>query len=650
MKNKTSIGNSFLLTGFMIMFFMTEQSFAQWQWAIKAGDTQYDYGDAITTDAAGNIYSTGHFKDPIPSGNVHFGSLTTSGSTANNGYVAKYNSNGSTCNWVTTFYGSHDVEGYSVASEGNFIYAAGLFKGTANFGSFSLVCANTFTAYSDLYVVKLDASTGQVIWAVRDGLGGGQNDKAFQVTAKNGNVYVTGYKGEFYFTSKYNSSGTLLWTADSYTTISAGAGSFARGVKTDAGGNIYTLGHFATLNVPYFFYSAPSSGGPTISLTPIDGDIFLAKYNPNGALQYVKQIGYTSLYDFPAGLSINSSNFIYIAGKIQGNAGTKAYFGGNNNNAYALTCQGVSDMFIAKYNTAGTIQWVTGVGSSGYEEAKAMISDNLGNVYISGYCQFSSASIGCLSFNNNNQYNMFFAKYGSDGNPRWAEQKPYGGENGFSHSIATDNNGGAIVTGFFTNSATFGATTITAYGASDIFLAKISKPAANAGPDQSINGCCGSNQVTIGTPAVGGATYSWTPTGTIIGSSTTAQVLVQPIITTTYDVAMTLGGCTTHDQVTVSVENGPCCRAGESPDDVAGPQLTVYPNPSDGRFTMENESANTINRIEIVDLYGKIIYNIDVLGAGERHEVNIPSLSKGCYFCNVYDLNGNRETKKVIIF
>lgn len=70
-------------------------------------------------------------------------------------------------------------------------------------------------------------------------------------------------------------------------------------------------------------------------------------------------------------------------------------------------------------------------------------------------------------------------------------------------------------------------------------------PVANAGPDQSI---CPGQSVTIGTPAVAGNTYSWSP-----GGQTTAQVSVSPAATTTFTVTANTTCGSASDSVVVNV-------------------------------------------------------------------------------------------------
>ncbi|GGH21936.1 hypothetical protein GCM10007423_03420 [Dyadobacter endophyticus] len=74
-------------------------------------------------------------------------------------------------------------------------------------------------------------------------------------------------------------------------------------------------------------------------------------------------------------------------------------------------------------------------------------------------------------------------------------------------------------------------------------------PSANAGSDATL---CPGESAVIGTPAIAGATYSWTG-ASIVGAANVAQPTVKPTVTTTYTVSVTINGCTTTDQVIVTV-------------------------------------------------------------------------------------------------
>ncbi|MBK7041375.1 MAG: carboxypeptidase regulatory-like domain-containing protein [Bacteroidetes bacterium] len=86
-------------------------------------------------------------------------------------------------------------------------------------------------------------------------------------------------------------------------------------------------------------------------------------------------------------------------------------------------------------------------------------------------------------------------------------------------------------------------------------------PTADAGPDKNLN--CSVTSITIGTVAIVGNTYSWSPS-TGLNNTTIAQPTATPAVTTTYTVTVTgSNGCTATDVVTVNVNTStPTANAG----------------------------------------------------------------------------------------
>ncbi|MBK8685660.1 MAG: carboxypeptidase regulatory-like domain-containing protein [Bacteroidetes bacterium] len=80
-------------------------------------------------------------------------------------------------------------------------------------------------------------------------------------------------------------------------------------------------------------------------------------------------------------------------------------------------------------------------------------------------------------------------------------------------------------------------------------------PAADAGSNMDLN--CTTTSATIGTAAIVGNTYSWSPS-TGLSSTTIAQPTASPSTTTTYTVTVTgANGCSATDEVTVNVDTTP---------------------------------------------------------------------------------------------
>jgi len=186
------------------------------------------------------------------------------------------------------------------------------------------------------------------------------------------------------FLVKYNSSGIKQWTKqlrdiDGVATSGADSGI---GMTVDSADNIYVTGY---VNVSY-----------DSTITDGLGDILLVKYNSSGTIQWTKQYG-TSYYDFGSGVTVDSSNNIYVAGYTEGG------LGGDTNS-------GSSDVFLLKYNSSGTKQWTKQFGTSSPDSGKGLVVDSSDDIYVYG------TTAGGLDGNSNlGSGDVFLVKYKSDG-------------------------------------------------------------------------------------------------------------------------------------------------------------------------------------------------------------------------------------------
>ncbi|SDE43597.1 Por secretion system C-terminal sorting domain-containing protein [Dyadobacter soli] len=134
--------------------------------------------------------------------------------------------------------------------------------------------------------------------------------------------------------------------------------------------------------------------------------------------------------------------------------------------------------------------------------------------------------------------------YGAAGNPAAPAGATYAWAPAAGLSDATAANPTATVTG----TMDYIVTVTLASGCVFKDTVTVTQP-ANAGADVAV---CPGESVVIGTPAMDGATYAWTGAG-ITGAADVAQPTVKPTATTTYTVQVTVDGCTSTDQVVVTV-------------------------------------------------------------------------------------------------
>ena len=98
------------------------------------------------------------------------------------------------------------------------------------------------------------------------------------------------------------------------------------------------------------------------------------------------------------------------------------------------------NILVAKYDNNGNQLWIEDFGTSDYETATDIVSDREGNLYLVGLTN------GDLAEANAGPFDVWLAKYDSDGNQLWIEQ--FGTEfTDLSYGINLDSNGNVYLSG-----------------------------------------------------------------------------------------------------------------------------------------------------------------------------------------------------------
>ena len=74
---------------------------------------------------------------------------------------------------------------------------------------------------------------------------------------------------------------------------------------------------------------------------------------------------------------------------------------------------------------------------------------------------------------------------------------------------------------------------------------------------------------------------------------------------------------------------------------ISDDNINVYPNPVTDKLFIE--TTREINSVEIIDIHGKRIFNI------ENHSISATDLNNGIYILKFIMKDGDIETRKVII-
>ena len=229
-------------------------------------------------------------------------------------------------------------------------------------------------------------------------LGDTGGDLGFSVAIdSSGNSYSVGYTDSAgaglsdFLLVKRNSAGDVQWQR----TLGGTSNDYGFGITTDSSDNVYVTGR-------------TDSTGAGFS------DVLLAKYNSAGTIQWQRILG-TSSYDWGTGVATDSSGNVYVSGRAQG-AGT--------------------DFLLVKYNSAGALQWQKTLGGSGTDQANSVAIDSSGNVYVGGVERSQSGD-----------YNLLIAKYDSAGTIQWQRYIGGAGQD-YGYSVTIDSLGDVYLFGF----------------------------------------------------------------------------------------------------------------------------------------------------------------------------------------------------------
>ncbi|MFN0190314.1 MAG: SBBP repeat-containing protein [Bacteroidia bacterium] len=227
------------------------------------------------------------------------------------------------------------------------------------------------------------------------------------------------------------------------------------GIAIDDSGNTYITG---------VFFQTSTFGNFTLTSSGAQ-DIYVAKYDINGVVQWAKRFGGVSS-DNSNKIAIDQSNNIYIVGSF--NDSIKF-------DNTTLFCSWV-DAFVAKLDPMGNAIWAKqGGGPDYFDSANDVSIDLYKNVIITGSFGSSSVSFGSYLLNNTSsaihKNDLFIVKYDSSGNIAWV-QHPSGLGNEGATRISIDSHGNIFTLMIFDSTITLANSTYNTLGSADMMFTK----------------------------------------------------------------------------------------------------------------------------------------------------------------------------------
>lgn len=608
-------------------------------WAKSMGSTGSNYGTSVTTDAFGNVYTTGYFQgttDFDPGAGTY--TITSGGSL--DIFISKLDAAGNFV-WAKSMGGTNGDYGTSIATDasGN-VYTTGYFQGAIDLdpgaGTYTLASAGS----DDIFVSKLDAA-GNFVWAKNIGGVNGDNGNSIAVDAS-GNVYTTGAfrstvdfdpgAGTYtllaagsvdIFVSKLDAAGNFVWAKN----MGGAVGDYGNSITIDASGNVYTTGNF--MGIADF-----DPGAGTYTITSMGGlDIFISKLDAAGSFVWAKSIG-----------STGNDNSASIATDASGNVYTTGFFSGTTDfdpgaGTYTLALVGGTDIYVSKLDAAGNFVWVKSIGGTLTDYGTSIAIDASGDVYTTGYFESNvdfDPGTGIYTLTAAGVSNIFISKLDVAGNFVWGSNIGGSGTD-YGASIDVDAPGSVYTTGYFQGTVDFdpgaGTYTLTAAGGVGIFIHKMSQclvPSLPLNTTPVANKLICNKQTTTLT-ATGSGTVTWyaNPSGTL--SLATGTVYATPTLTTgiyTYYVEATT--CTVSAGRTAITVTVSACTGILLLNDPAQ-EISVYPNPFDQKIIVVSNGTREI--ISVYNSMGVVIYSAQSIEKmGDAIEIDLSSQPAGIYF------------------
>lgn len=401
----------------LLLLAIPEIPYAQFtpQWANRFGSTAGDIGYNATTDLNGNVFLTGYFNNAVDF-DPGPGTFNLTGTGSNDIFIAKYDANGNFL-WAHAFgtaSGSDIAEIVSTDAAGN-VYLGAVFANTIDFDPGPGTANLTAAGFSSGVLAKYDPN-GVFVWAFNIATGGTSGIGDIRIDASN-NVFITG---------------SFSGTAD----FDPGAG--------------------------------------TANLTAVGNtDAFFAKYDANGNYQFAKSFGSTA-NDNGVSITLDGSNNIFISGQFRLTCDFDPGAGVSNITAVGT----LNDVFFAKYDPSGNFTWAKSIGSTTNEASAGIVVDASGNLFIAGFFGATAdfdPGAGVVNLSPVGGFDLFMARYNSNGDLIWAKQVGSTLQDGQASSIAEDGTGGFYIATDFSGTVDAdpgsGVQNFTSLGSSDILLA-----------------------------------------------------------------------------------------------------------------------------------------------------------------------------------
>ena len=366
--------------------------------------------------------------------------------------------------------GADKIRGLAVTADGS-IFVAG------EFGQPSADLFGTGTESAgllDFVVAKLNAD-GSPLWVAT--AGGAKIDRAYGVApADDGGCFVTGHferdeidfgngqvlksQGDYdAFVACFDALGKCRWAFG----CGGGGYDYGHGIHTDYRGGCVVSGAFA----------ATGRFGDTTFSHPKGRRAFLMRVAADGDILWTREAGAATDAGTMSGhnVSCDTDGNVFMAGFQRG--------GATFSESVSLPECTIQDVYVARYNLKGDVQWATGTGGKSDGLATSVAPDGSGGCYIGGMFK-GELLLAEKSVTAEGGHDVYVARIDERGNGAWLHHSGGAGTDyGLAMTIAGDGSEGCLMTGELSDKVTIrgeGSTRQSSVtGGKDAFVASYGK-------------------------------------------------------------------------------------------------------------------------------------------------------------------------------
>ncbi len=356
--------------------------------ATRVGGTSDDEAFGVVALSDRSWLAVGAFAGQVVFGAGEANQTTLTSAGGQDAFLARYDADGRLA-WALRFGGAFDDQLLDVIRGAPGDYAVvGSFRGTILLGEGEAAETQLVSAGLGDALVAVYDGLGQLQWAAR---GGGVDDDAFSAatawpagdvmavgvfreTATFGSTTLVSEGARDGVLARYRADGRFDWAkgvhgpGDVFPRAAAVFDNTECAVTGTAEGEVlFAKGEFEEVLLE-------SEGG--------EADLFLARYDDDGVLDWARRAGGTEEGDTVEGISIHpyADGTCLVVGAFR----QRAIFGPGELGETVLVSAGASDLFFARYARGGALQWVFRDGGTGDERPSATYFMVDGRLLVTG--------------------------------------------------------------------------------------------------------------------------------------------------------------------------------------------------------------------------------------------------------------------------